>query len=265
VAVVVSVVLAVVLVVGGGTLVYEWNHSGPHELSESIALHRYRSGATSIVVDPGALHPLPGVYSYAGSGSEHLTVPPKSQTEGPRFPGTVSYRANGCWTFRVDFSDSHWQSTTYCPRHGNLVEVGRGGWYRWNFLALSIADTATFTCEEMAVPAELLAGEHFAFACGGTNSPIKTGTVTMTGTNEFVGLQTLRIADTSVLTLHFHEVARFGGGQSGTNVADTWFSTANGLPVRGTWSTTVHSPSPVGTSTLTGQASFTLSSLTPKS
>ena len=261
----IGAVIAAVLVVGGATFVYEWNHTGPQELSQSTALQHFRSGATVRVTDPGALHPAPGVYSYTGTASEHLTLPPKSQREGPLMPGTVMYQPDGCWSLRIDYSNSHWQSATYCPRRGDLVEVGRAGWYRWNFVAFSIADTATFTCQEMAVPTQMSAKELFAFACTGTNNPINTGTVTMVGTNEFMGPQTLHIAGASVPTLHFQEVARFGGGQSGTSVADTWFSTVNGLAVHGTWSDTVHSPSPVGTSTLTGTGSFTLAELTPRS
>jgi len=42
---------------------------------------------------------------------------------------------------RLDYSDSHWQNATFCARDGNLVEVSRAGWYRWNLVALSIADT----------------------------------------------------------------------------------------------------------------------------
>lgn len=260
-------VIVVLLAGGAGGFVYLWNHTGPHQLSMSTAIQRFRSGATGMVIDPGTLHPPQGVYEYTGSGSEHVSLPPKSQTEGPGIPGTVSYLAHGCWSLRLDYSDSHWQSATFCPRNGDLVEVGRGGWYRWDFVAFVIADTATFTCpeQEVVMPVTLRVGERFAFRCSGTNSSLNTGVVTMSGTNQYVGAETLRVGHTSVPTLHFHEVARFGGGQSGTNVADTWFSTVNGLPIRGTWSTRVTTPTALGSSTLTGRASFSLLSLTPRS
>lgn len=256
-------VLVAVLLLGGSAFVYQTYHAGPHELSTSTALQRFRSGVM-ILVDPGALHPNEGVYTYTGEASEHVSFPPMTHVEGPRFPGTVSYLRNGCWVFRLDYSNLHWQSNTYCPRHGDLVGAGRAGWYKWNFLAISVADTATFTCQEMAIPAAMSVGERFAFGCTGNNDPLDTGVVTMSGTYQYVGPQTLRIAGTAVATVHFREVARLGGGQSGTSVADTWFSTVNGLPVHGTWSTAVKSPSPLGTSTLTGSGSFTVSSLTPR-
>ena len=265
-ALIVTAAIVTVLVVGAGFFVYTWNHSGPHELAGITAYQRFRSGATGLVADPGKLRPHEGVYSYTGSGNERVSLPPKSQVEGPRIPGTVSYRPDGCWVLRLDYSDSHWQNSTYCPRDGNLVEVARAGWYRWNFIALVIADTATFTCTppEMAIPSRLVVGQRFAFACTGKNDPIDTGVVTMTGTNRYVGPETLRIGGRAVPTLHFREVATFGGGQTGTNVADTWFSTIDGLPVRGTWRTVVTSPTLVGASTLTGSGSFDLASLTPR-
>ncbi len=266
VALIVMAAVVVVVASGVGVFVYEWNHSGPGQLSTTTAYQRFRSGLTGQVADPGTLRPHEGVYPYRGSGHEHVSVPPKSQTEGPGIPGTVTYRSDGCWVWRLDYSDSHWQNSTFCARNGNLVEVGRAGWYRWNFVALAISDTATFTCTpEIAIPAVLRAGQQFPFSCTGKNNPIDTGVVTMKGTNRFVGAQTLRIGGTEVPTLHFREVSTFSGGQSGTNVSDLWFSTVNGLPVKGSWDTKVTSPTFVGPSTLTGGASFVLTSLTPRS
>ncbi|MGD0256100.1 MAG: hypothetical protein ABSB99_11255 [Acidimicrobiales bacterium] len=266
VALIVTAVVVTVLAGGAGAFIYEWNHTGPHELSSATAYQRFRSGATGRVMDPGQLRPHEGVYAYQGAAAEHVSFPPKSQVEGPTIPGTVTYRPDGCWILRLDYSDSHWQSSTYCPRNGDLVEVGRVGWYRWNFVAFVIADTATYTCDqqEVAIPAVLHIRTQYSFSCKGTNNPINTGVVTMVGTNEYVGPQTLKIAGTEVVTLHFHEVAHFSGGQTGYNIADTWFSTVDGLPVRGTWKTAVTSPTALGSSTLTGTGNFTLSSLVPR-
>ena len=266
VALVVTTVIVMVVASAVGVFVYQWNHSGPHQLSSATAYQRFRSGATGAIVDPGTLRPHDGVYSYGGSGFEHISVPSKSQVEGPGIPGTVSYQPDGCWVWRLDYSDSHWQNATFCARDHNLVEVARAGWYRWNFVALSIADTGTYSCSaETAMPAVLHVGQRFPFSCTGSSSPIKTGVVTMKGTNRYVGPQTLRIGGTDVPTLHFHEVSTLSGGQWGSNVSDTWFSTVNGLPVKGTWTTKVTSPTFLGNSTLTGGATFTLKSVTPRS
>jgi hypothetical protein len=104
----------------------------------------------------------------------------------------VSYRPDGCWVLRLDYSDNHWQNSTYCPRNGDLVEVARAGWYRWDLVALTISDTATFVCAqpEVALPAVLHIGTKYSFSCTGTNSPLKMGVVTMVGANEYVGADT---------------------------------------------------------------------------
>ncbi len=263
---IVTTVIVMVVATAAGIFVYQWDHAGPRQLSFVTAYQRFRSGSTGALVDPGTLRPRQGVYSYRGAGHEHISLPPKSQVEGPGIPGTVSYQSDGCWVWRLDYSDSHWQNATFCARAGNLVEVGRAGWYRWNLVAFSIADTGTYRCSpEVAIPAVLHVGQRFPFDCTGTSSPIKTGVVTIKGTNRYVGPQTLRIEGTDVPTLHFREVSTLSGGQRGSNVSDTWFSTINGLPVKGTWTTKVTTPTFLGTSTLTGGASFTLTSLTPRS
>ena len=261
--IVLSVLAVLVLVVAGG-LFYQWRYAGPRQVSGSSALQRFRAGARGPVAEPGALRPPAGVYAYTGTAHEQLSFPPLSHNEGPHVPGTVTYQKDGCWTFRLDYSTLHWQSTTFCPRDNDLVESARAGWYRWYVGALPVSDTATFTCVEMIVPVVLSPGQGFAFGCRGTNSPINTGTVLMEGTNSYLGTGTVRVGGTSVTTLHFREVAQIRGGQTGTSTADTWVSAADGLPVKGTWSTTVRSPSPFGTSTLTGRGSFTLSSLQPR-
>jgi len=97
VALIVTAAIVMVMVSTAGVFVYQWNHSGPHQLSSATAYQRFRSGSTGAFVDPGTLRPHEGVYSYRGSGHEHISLPPKSQVEGPGIPGTVSYRTNGCW------------------------------------------------------------------------------------------------------------------------------------------------------------------------
>ncbi len=258
--------LLVILVSGIGIFLYMWNNNGPQQLSSNTAYQRFKS-AHDPSAQAGTLRPHQGVYSYVGRANEHISLPPKSETEGPGMPGTVTYNADGCWVWRLDLSDSHWQSSTYCPSSGDLVSPGRAGWYRWDFVVMTISDTATFQCStpEVVLPEIFRQGERFAFSCTGTNDPINTGAVVMTGYNQYVGTQTFTIGGQKVETLHFREVTTFSGGQTGTNTSDLWYSTANALPVHGTWNTKVSSPTVVGTSTLTAKASFTVSSLTPRS
>jgi hypothetical protein len=259
--------IVAVLVVAAGLFAYRWQHSGTVPLTGAQAYARFRA-AVDPALSAGTLRPHQGVYSYSGTASEHVSLPPKSRNEGPgAMPGTVTYQADGCWVARVDYSQTHWQSATYCPRQGALVQVGTAGWYKWDFVAFSISDTSTYTCAvpKVVIPADAAPGVRNSFSCTGTNAPLDTGPVTMTGSTEVVGLETVTVAGRAMQALHVRETDTFSGGQTGTNVADTWFSTVDALPLRQRWTTEVQTPSPVGTSTMTGQSTVTLSSLTSRS
>ena len=58
-------------------------------VSVSQAISRYHSDPSA---DPGT-HPPPGVYSYQGTGTDSLSLPPLSQAEGPTLPGTVEIKS----------------------------------------------------------------------------------------------------------------------------------------------------------------------------
>ena len=259
---------ALVVVVAGGVLFgWRWTHSGAHELSSDEALRRLGSTTTLPATSAGEIRPAPGVYPYVGSGTERVSRPPKSQSEGPGIPGTVTWSPSGCWEFRLDYSSNHWQSTTYCQRGGALVNTGRSGWYRWDFVVVVVTDTARYSCEPagVAVPAVPRPGARYPFTCTGGNEQINTGPVTMSGWTEVIGSEPVTVAGRAVPAVHVREELTITGGQTGTNRADTWYATADGLPLRSTWTTDVNSPSPVGTTNMSAGGTWALSSLTPRS
>ncbi len=256
--------LALVVVGGVGWFAYQWDHSGARPLSAGVAVQRFRQG---VGADPSrGSGPAEGVYLYRGSGTEKVSVPPKSQTEGPGIPGTVIDRPGGCFEFRLDYSDAHWQNWVYCLRHGALVTTSRAGWYRWDFVAFTIADTSTYTCAPAAVtvPARLVPGAREPLSCTGRNDHLSTGLVLMSGTSTVLGTAEVLVGSEHVPAVRVRERVSFSGGQQGSNDADTWFSVATGLPLQGTWRTVVATPSPVGTSTLDAHGAFDLTSLTPR-
>jgi hypothetical protein len=256
---------AAVVLVAIGVFAFFWFTTGAHEVSLSTADQRFRhdKGALAGFSKPG--RPAEGVYEYKGSGSEALSLPPKTQHEGPLIPGTVTYGANGCWMLRMDYSDNHWQSTTYCPRGTQLLETARGGWYQWNFVATTVADTASYTCKpaEIAVPGVLARNRRYRFSCTGTNHPLKLPPVTLAGSVKYLGDGSVLVDGKKVLAVRILEVARFTGGQKGQDVENTWYDSADGLPLQGTWSTDVRTPTAIGNSTLTASGRFQLDSLVP--
>lgn len=262
----VTVVVGSFLVAGSGWFAWRWAGSQPAPVTVASALERFRGLVGSRAGTAGAFQPRPGVYTYTGQASEHVSLPPKTQPEGPVFPVTVTGLPGGCWQFRIDLSDSHWEGGTFCARGPSLHEVGRGGWMRWDFVVVVVADTSTFHCssEETVVPSQPRAGAVSRFSCVGSNDHLNTGPVTMSGTSTVVGAEDQAVGSRKMPVLHVREQAAFSGGQTGTYRADVWFG-ANGLPLREKWSTQVRTPSPLGTATMTGGGEYRIASLTPRS
>jgi hypothetical protein len=260
------IVLGLVLAlaaIGVGVIVVLWTGSGARELPLSVAVNHFRPGS---VAHDGAMRPAQGVYRYSGTGSEHLSVPPKSQSEGPVMPGTVTYVAHGCWMFRLDYNDRHWQQNKYCPHGAALLEPVQAAWYNWDFVVFSEQDTGTFKCGSTtdAVPAERRPGTRVAFHCVGHNDHLATGAVQLTGWVEYLGSGQVVIHGTPVNAIHVGQVSRLSGGQRGENNADTWYDTVTGLPLEGSWTSSVETPTPIGTSTLTASGTFKLTDLRPQ-
>ena len=243
-----------------GTFISLWLDSGPHALPANVAIDRFRHQAGG----GGTDGPPAGVYRYRGSGTESLSLPPKSQTEGPEVPGTVVHR-NGCFVFRLDYSDAHWQSWTYCVRRGALESPARAGYYDWDFVAFHADDTSTFACDPpvATVPAGATAGRRALVSCTGHNDKLPTGPVAMRGTSTVVRTGDVRVGSLDVPAVLVAERVTLSGGQHGSNTSDTWYDVATGLPLRGNWHTKVSTPSSFGTSTLDGSGTYALESLTP--
>jgi hypothetical protein len=144
------------------------------------------------------------------------------------------------------------------------VTTSKAGYYRWDFVVLRIDDTSTYPCQPAAVtiPATIVIGSRHAESCIGHNDHLSIGPVHMIGTSTVAAVSSLRVGNGTERAVLIREHVRFSGAQQGSNSAATWFFEVTGLPLRGTWSTEVSTPSPVGTSTLKVHGQFSLSSLT---
>jgi hypothetical protein len=257
----VGIVVGVVLLVGAGigVFAYLWQRDDARPVSVREAEQRLdgKAGGGSVFV------PAEGVYEYTGSGSEALSVPPKSQAEGPEMPATVIHRAHGCWTFRIDYSTNHWQDWRYCARGGRLVEEGGRTFQRWDFVVNTIENTSTFVCEPpiVVLRSDMVPGETWQQSCAGTNTSV-SGTTVSSGEIRFVGVEPLDVGGTTVDALHFVQPRTISGAQHGEENSELWFA-PNGLPLRNQRHIVIDSDSPIGTITYTEDGSFTLTSLEP--
>jgi hypothetical protein len=262
---IVLLAVAGVILVGVTAFVVVWRRSGAREVSTEEARRRFAASSSTQPPNPEVLRPAAGVYLYRGSGTEKLSLPPKSQHQGPRMPGTVTHRRDGCWTFRIDYSTKHWQTWVYCPRAGGLVERGGQTFERWDFVFTTYDSTSTFTCDppSVTIRVAMQPGDRWQQSCRGTSSGTEGVGVT-SGPYTFVGEDTLTIGGTRVPAYRFHQERTMSGSQSGTQTADLWFAQSDGLPLRNERNQTVRTDTVVGTSTYTERGEFTLTSLQPQ-
>jgi hypothetical protein len=262
------VVLAIVcaLIAGTATFVILWRRSSSHPVSTEEARRRFEQSSSSTQpATPSELRPAAGVYTYRGSGTEQLSLPPKSQNQGPQMPGTVTHSSDGCWTFRIDYSNQHWQTWDYCSRDGGLVELGGQTFERWDLVFTTYDSTSTFVCDPPSVvirPA-MRPGDHWKQTCRGSSSGTSGNAVT-SGPYTYVGDATVVVGRTKVSAYHFHQERTLTGSQTGTQTTDLWFSKNDGLPLRNQREQTVHTDTPIGSSTYTERGDFQITSLTPQ-
>lgn len=229
-------------------------------VSVGDAVRHYHSGS---YVDSGT-QPIPGVYTYKGNGTDNLSLPPLSQPEGPTLPGTVELRAKGCWNFRIDYSTSHWQSWTYCPRPAGLQEIAGQVWQRWMVGPLAETNLSTPHCDPgtLALPAVRSVRKSSSARCIGTSTQIN-GEVVIAGSYRSLGESTVVIAGHNVRAVHFLQQWILSGALVGTERDEVWFDAATGLPLENHRSIRVRTDTPFGSSTYTETGEFELRSLTP--
>ena len=251
--------LAAVLLVGGYWLAQR-NRARPVSIDE--ARDRLPSSTTAPPVDDA--RPRAGVYEYAGSGTDRLSLPPLHQDQGPTIPGTVELLAGGCWRFRVDYSTNHWQSYEYCRTPLGLEERGAQTFQRWMIGATPLDNTTRSDCDDGTpfLPTEREVGQTWDARCVITNDTISGETVSA-GPYRFVGEERVLVGGEPIATLHFERVRVYSGGQEGTEVVDVWLHAGSGLPVRNQRTTDVETDTPVGASRYTETGEYRLQSLTP--
>lgn len=259
------VVLVLVAVVVGGALVW-WNQRGPSKPSIGGAVDRFRASST----DPGtlaAMRPEPGVYIYAGSGSEKLSFLATEQSQDGNLPGTVTSGRGGCWTFTIEYNSFHHQTWDRCLRNGRLVERGNETEQKFDFGALSQTEHTDVVCDPPMTIYDptATAGTRAPVHCKGHSQTTKAD-MTQRGAIKFVGRTTVVVRGTRVPALHYTQAFKITGDQTGTQHEDFWLAATDGLPLQEERTISVDSPapSPLNHVTYTEHGSWQLTSLTPR-
>lgn len=254
----------VLFAVALGVFAYLWSRSDARPVSLDDARRRFLERRLDPGGPDGPYTPAEGVYAYRGTGSESLSSPPKSQTEGPEMPGTVTHGADGCYSFRLDYSTNHYRIWDLCADATGLRETGGTVFQRWDFVVSTIDTLEQTRCDPPAlvIGPDLEIGDRWESRCVGDNSAIDGRTVTDT-VHRVVGRDRIRVGGEVLDTVHLRNRAVVSDAQSGTDELDLWI-TDSGLIVRGRQRIVVRSDSPIGKVTYTQQGEFSLVSALPE-
>ena len=264
----IAVLVVVVIVVGGfaytgGRYLFR---SHPGAKSVDSAVDELRS-STSLEGSGTAsfARPAVGVYQAAGEGSEHISTPPNSQDDGAVMPITVRYLPDGCWTWHIDYNSAHWHEFDFCPKGNELLLVAQRNYQAWDFGAMKIDNTGTYTCEPAApiVVEDPQPGERFEHHCSGDNTAAPGDSISA-GPAIIVGTETLTIDGAEVPAVHQTRTQQMSGTQSGQVTEEWWFAPDTGLPLRAERHYKIDSPSVIGKVSYTEDGSWQLSSLVPR-
>jgi hypothetical protein len=205
------------------------------------------------------------VYTFAGTGTEKLSLLSTTQHWGPRIPVTVTEDTNSCWTFRVDYSTHHWQSVRYCAKGRVLQETDETTYQVFDFVAFKAGDTNNVVCRPPIdrIRVDAKPGAQWHVACDGQSKSRGTK-FHAAGTDAFVGVERLRVGKELVPAYHYSVERAISGSQAGRERYQMWYSVLDGLPVKTDRQVEVTSPSPIGDVTYVEKGSYALTSLTPR-
>lgn len=239
-----------------------WGERGAEEASVQDAIDSARDATTAVAA---TLAPATGVYTYASSGSEALSLLGTGQEWGDTIPATVTAVGDGCWEHRMDYSTNHWASQEFCPEGDRLMERSGVVFQRFDFVAVTVDEETVFRCEPPTATIDLGAspGDSWPSRCDGTSAQRGTTTISA-GQNEFIGEETVVVEGEDIAALHYRLDREITGDQQGTNRVESWFHASTGLLLKGTREVEVASPSPIGDIVYTESGTFELTSLSPQ-
>jgi hypothetical protein len=261
---VVLVVVAVLLVLVAVAVVSYLLRSKPGARSLGSAGRAFHATTTTLPTPKSFTLPPAGVYRASGSGYEHVAVPPDTINDSAVMPVTVSYLANGCWRWHIDYNTAHWHEYDFCPRDGRLLLTAQRNSLTVSLGLTSISNLAQFTCNPPSpiVVENPRVGEVFPHRCTGTNTAV-SGTSTASGPVTIVGVTSLNIGGQRVPAIAMTRNQKITGGQSGTLDEEWWFAASTGMPLAAHRDYHLSTSSPIGSIAYTEIGSWRLDSMKP--
>ena len=66
-------------------------------------------------------------------------------------PVTITYLADGCWRWHIDYNVAHWEEYDFCPSDGRLLLAGNRDSQSWDFGDIKVSNLGRFTCRSGSV------------------------------------------------------------------------------------------------------------------
>jgi hypothetical protein len=197
---------------------------------------------------------LPGVYRYATSGYEQLSIPGSRRNYPAETTVTVTPAACGI-DARWDVLQQHWELGQECYS-GPVVTLAS---YTVDETYYGQTEDDTVHCGPGAYlrPPVTTPGTTWSFSCDSSDSHWAV-------TASVVGTETVVVGGQPIPALHVHMDTRVSGAEQGDNPQDSWLAPGDAIPLRMTGTAeATQSGGPFGNVTYDEQYSMTLESTTP--
>lgn len=261
---VVLVIVAVLIALIAVAVVSYLLRAKPGARSIGSAGRAFHATTTTVPTPKAFALPPAGVYRVSGSGYEHVAVPPDTINDSAVMPVTVSYLANGCWRWHIDYNTAHWHEYDFCPRDGRLLLMAQRNSLTVSLGLTSISNLARYTCNPPSpiVVEHPRVGEVFPHRCTGTNTAV-SGPSTASGPVTIVGVTTLDVGGQRVPAIAMTRKQKITGAQSGTLDEEWWFAASTGMPLAENRDYHLSTSSPIGSIAYTEIGSWRLDSMKP--
>lgn len=236
---------------------------GPKSLGASS--RQFRSTTTTTPAVRSFELPAAGVYKVTGRGSEQISKPPDTQTDGPIMPVGITYLADGCWRWRIDYNTASWHEYDFCPQGSQLLLVAQSNYQSWDFGLTSLTNLGKYTCSPPSpiVVKSPVRGQEFSQRCTGTNTAVP-GPSVAAGTVTVAGVEILHVGGTPVRAIEMTRHLAISGAQHGVFDESWWFATSTGLPLKAVRNYRLVTSSAIGDITYNESGSWHLDSMTPR-
>lgn len=221
----------------------------------AVAREAHTAATTAKTVDPG-LRPMPGLYEYAGSGTESVSILGGSTHEFPKKFSAIVKLDEGCeWTLKMVYLEEKSQTRHYCTTEAGTREIG----WTERITFFGTTEEQSFTCpaDGMRVKRDVKPGATWTDRCKGDRR-VDVTTSTLKDIKPMV-IDGESIADVR----HVLDRETLSGVTVGSGVTETWYL-PSGLQARIASRLKVRSDSLAGETDFTLNIDYTLVSTTPK-